>query len=86
MDEGTQKRVQAISKYLIQAINAMKTGDVPKESWRTLFRNMPNEIDFSVVQSYVDMESMSFSTQPSTHRTLPEVKKLLDEVVPCGYN
>lgn len=39
----------------------------------------------SGVQSYVGMESMSFSTQPSTYHPLPNVKELLCEVVSHSY-
>lgn len=49
-----------MKKYLVQAINAMKPDGVLTENRGTLFRNIPSENRFSGVQSYVDMESMSF--------------------------
>lgn len=46
VDEEAQKLIQDASKYLVQAIDAMKPDGVPTESWKTLFRNIPSEIDF----------------------------------------
>lgn len=46
VDEEAQKLVQAASKYLVQAISAMKPDSVPIENWGTLFRNIPSIIDF----------------------------------------